>query len=124
MATVSEASTAGPVRGRSAPSPLGREGGLSKLIRSSGISGALAVPLVSSSSKSAFLGPASGVRKSYVSERGVWKSLEARASVRAGAGAEIMGVMGNGERTSATRGGAPAVLGVSSSGWVRGSVTR
>lgn len=125
MARVSEASTAGPVRGRSAPSPLGRERGLSKLIRSSGISEALSVPLVSSSSKSAFLGPPSGVSTSYVSERGVRKSLEARASVQAGAGTEIMGVMGNGEGTSATRGGTPAVLGrgASSSGWVPGLFT-
>lgn len=88
MARVFEASTTGPVMGRSAPSPLGREGGLSKLIRSSGIREALPVPLVSASSKSAFLGPALGVSKSYVSERGARKSLEDRALLRAGAATE------------------------------------
>lgn len=115
MARVFEASTTGPVRGRSAPSPLGREGGLSKLIRSSGIREALPVPLVSSSSKSAFLGPASGVSKSYVSERGARKSFEVRASLRAGAGTELMVVIGNGDGASATRGDSSAVLGVDAS---------
>lgn len=125
MARVFEASTTGPVRGGSAPSPLGREGGLSKLIRSSGIREALSVPLLSSSSKSAFLGPASGVSKSYVSQRGVRTSLEVRALLRAGAATELMGVIGNGDGTSATRGDSSAVLGgdASSSGCCPGLVT-
>lgn len=115
MARVSEASTTGPVRGRSAPSPLGRGGGLSKLMRSSEIREAFSVPLLSSSSKSAFLGPASGVRKSYVSERGARKWLAFGPLLRAGAGAKIMGVIGNGDGTSATRGDPSAVLGAAES---------
>lgn len=78
MARVSEASRTGPVGGRSAPSPFGREGakgGLSKLIRFVGIKMGLSVPLVNSSSKSAPLGCTSGVSKSYVSERDVRKSF-------------------------------------------------
>lgn len=67
MARVSEASRTGPEGGRSAPSPFGREGaedGLSKLIRSAGSREGLSVPLVSPNSKSALLGPKSGVSKS------------------------------------------------------------
>lgn len=67
MARVSDASRTGPEGGRSAPSPLGREGaegGLSKLIRSAGGREGLSVPFVSSNSKFALLGPTSGVSKS------------------------------------------------------------
>lgn len=107
MARVSEVSRTGPEGGRSAPSPLGREGtegGLSKLIRSAGIAEGVSIPLVSSSSKSAFLGPTFGVSMSYVSESDVRKSFGGRASRTAGAGMEVMG---KGMGTSATRGADP-----------------
>lgn len=96
MARVSEASRTGPEEGRSAPSPLGREGtegGLSKLIRSAGSREGLSMPLVSPNPKSAVLGPTSGVIKSYVSE--------GNGSRTACAGIEVIG---KGEETSATRG--------------------
>lgn len=118
MARVSEASRTGPEGGRSAPSPLGREGaegGLSKLIRSAGIAEGVSVPLVSSSSKSAFLGPMFGVSMSYVSESEVRKSFGGRASRRAGAGMEVMG---KGVGTSATRGADPTAS------WTLGAVWR
>lgn len=107
MARVSEASKTGPEGGRSAPSPLGREGaegGLSKLIRSAGIAEGVSVPLVSSSSKSAFLGPTFGVSMSYVCESDVRKSFGDRTSRTAGAGMEVMG---KGVGTSANRGADP-----------------
>lgn len=66
MARVSEACRTGP-EGGSASSPLGREGaagGLSKLMRSAGGMEGLSVPFISSKSKLAVLGPASGVSKS------------------------------------------------------------
>lgn len=69
MARVSDVSRTGPEGGRSAPSPLGREGaedGLSKLMRSGGGSDGLSVPFVSSNSRSA--SPVSGVSKSYLPE--------------------------------------------------------
>lgn len=106
MARVSDASRTGPEGGRSAPSPLGREGaegGLSKLIRSAAWEG-LSVPFDSSNSKSAFLGPASGVSKSYGSEGPVKISFETSVSALGGAGVLEIGVTGRGEGTSATRG--------------------
>lgn len=96
MTRVSDASRTGTERGRSAPSPLAREGGLSKLMRSAGGMKGLSVSFVSSKSKSAFMNPASGVSKSYVSNAAVRRSLEAGASRLAG-----MVVMGKG--TPATR---------------------
>lgn len=105
MARVSDASRTGPEGGRSAPSPLGREGsegGLSKLIRSAGGWEDPSVLLVSSNSISALSRPArrgsatSGVSKSYVSDGIARKSLESEAS--------WAGVVGRGEGTSATRG--------------------
>lgn len=84
MARVSDASRTGPEGGRSAPSPLGREGaegGLSKLIRHVEGREGLCVPLVSSKSKTAFLGTVSVDRKSYVPDR---KSLEIGALTLAG----------------------------------------
>lgn len=102
MASVSEASRTGPEGGRSAPSPFAREGaegGLSKLIRSAGITEGLSFPLVNSKSKSAILDATPGVSKSYVSESDVVKSMEVSAGIQ---------VMGKGEGTSATRAlGAP-----------------
>lgn len=77
MARVSDASPGG---GRSAPSPLGRERGLSKLMRSAGGREDLSVPFVSSKSKSAFLSPALEINKSYVSGGDVRKSFEFGAS--------------------------------------------
>lgn len=93
MARVSDASRTGPEGGRSAPSPLGREGaegGLSKLIRSVGGRKGLSVPFVSSNSKFALLAPTCGVSKSYVSDRDVRRSFEISASRPAGAAAEVM----------------------------------
>lgn len=98
MARVSDASRTGPEGGRSAPSPLGREGaegGLSKLIRSAGGREGLSVPFVSPSSRL-------GVSKSYVSESSAKKSFNMGVSRLRGAGAEEMGVTGRGEGTSAT----------------------
>lgn len=97
MARVSDASRTGPEGGRSAPFPLGREGaegGLSKLIRSAGIWKRLSVPFVSSKSKSALLGPASGVSKSYA-------SVGASRPLNEG---PVRGVTGKAGGTSATRG--------------------
>ena len=71
MARVSGASTTGPEGGRSASSPLGREGaagGLSKLMRSERGREGLPVPFASSNSKATFLRPMSGNVKSYTSE--------------------------------------------------------
>lgn len=105
MARVSDASR--PEGGTSAPSPLGREGaegGLSRLMRLAGGEGR-SVPFVSSKSTSAFLGGASGVRKSYESVSEVRKSFWNSGST----GADVRGVMGSGVGTSATRGaGSPA----------------
>lgn len=75
---VSEASRTGPEGEKSAWCPLGREGsadGLSKLIRSERGRQGLPVPFLSSSSKSAFLCPASGALKSYRSDPGVRRSF-------------------------------------------------
>ncbi len=107
MARVSDASRTGPEGGRSAPSPLGREGaegGLSKLIRSAGGREGLSVPFVSSNSKFALLGPTLRVSKSYVSGGDVRRSFKTGASRPAGTRVEEIGVTGKGEATSATRG--------------------
>lgn len=116
MARVSDASRTGPERGRSAPSPLGREGaegGLSKLMRSAGGSENLSVPFDSSSSKFDLLGPASGVSKSYVSDIDVRKSFETGTS-------RPMGVTGKGEGTSATRGADSSASGTFRAPWITG----
>lgn len=99
MARVSEASTTGPEGVRSTPSPLGKvgaEGGLSKLIRSAGVS------RVSSKSKATPLGPTSGVIRSYMSVR---RLLEAGGCRLSEVGGEEQGteVRGGGEATSATK---------------------
>lgn len=94
---VSEASRTGPEGGKSAWSPLGREGaadGLSKLIRSERGREGLPAPFLSSNSKSAFLCTASGAVKSYRCDPGVRRSFGT---------AEAIAVMGKGEGTSANR---------------------
>lgn len=110
MARVSDASRSGPEGGRSAPSPLGREGaeGLSKLMRSVGGSVGLSVPFVSSSSRSAFVSAMSGVSKSYLPESIVGRSFKTGASSLTGAGGKEIGVTGRGEGTFATKGVSPA----------------
>lgn len=95
--------------GRSAPSPLARVGaggGLSKLIRSSGMAEGVSVPLVSSRSKSPPLSPASGASMSYapVSDVGRWLG---------GAGMEVIG---RGEGTFASMAGGSTVS------WTPGAV--
>lgn len=112
MARVSDVSRTGPEGGRSAPSPLGREGaeaGLSKLMRSVGGSEGLSVPFVSSNSKSAC--PVSGVSKSYLPESTVGRSFETGASRMTESGVKVIGVTGRGEGKFATRGA------VSSASW-------
>lgn len=88
MARVSDASRTGPEGGRSAPSPLGREGaegGLSKLISSAGGEEGLSVPFVSSNSTSALTGRrASGARKSYLSGGHAKRSFETGATTLGG----------------------------------------
>lgn len=82
--------------GRSAPSPLAREGaggGLSKLIRSSGMAEGVSIPLVNSRSKSVPLSLPSGASMSYVPASDVGRWLE-------GAGMEVIG---RGEGTSSSR---------------------
>lgn len=103
MARVSDASRTGPEGGRSAPSPLGREGaegGLAKLMRNSVGREVLSVQLVSSKLKS-FLGPVLVPRKSYLSDV---RLFESGASKLAMAGDEKKGVAGRGEGMPATRG--------------------
>lgn len=114
MARVSDASRSGPEGGRSAPSPLGREGaegGLSKLMRSVGGSEGLSVPFFSSNSKSALVGAMSGVSKSYLPVGIVGRSFETGASKLTGAEVKEIAVTGRGEGTFATRGA------VSSASW-------
>lgn len=109
MARVSDASR--PEGGRSAPSPLGRqgaEGGLSKLIRSAGDREGLPVPLLSSNSKPAFLNPMSGVIKSYMSGGDVRRSFETGGSTQARVGG--IGVTGRWEGTANTGGDSSAYL--------------
>lgn len=90
------ASVSGALGGRSAPSPLAREGaggGLSKLIRSSGMAEGVSVPLVSSRSKSPPLSPPSGASMSYAPASDVGRWLD-------GAGMEVIG---RGQGTTASR---------------------
>lgn len=106
MARVSDASRAAPERGGTAPSPLGREGGLSRLMRSARGGRGLSVAFVRSNSKSAGAGrrgaSTSGVSKSYVPDGAVRRSLEAGASRLAKD--EAGGGASTGEPTSAMRG--------------------
>lgn len=117
MARVSEAGG-----GRSAPSPLAREGaggGLSKLIRSSGMAEGVSVPLVSSSSKSPPLSPASRASMSYAPASDISRWFEASGKGRGAAAGAGMEVMGRGEGTSVSRGEGPTASGTLGAAWWR-----